>query len=78
MMLLTDKSASTVAKPGSVSTVNNKRGLNDYSNQFWELSVMFMQGFLVQMLPSCAGLDNNVIPWKEGRKTNKQINRFYR
>lgn len=29
MKLRTDKSASTVAKPGSVSNVNNKCGLND-------------------------------------------------
>lgn len=32
--LLSDKSALAVAKPGSVTTVNNKCGLNVYSNQF--------------------------------------------
>ncbi len=71
MQLLTDKSASTVAKPGSVSTVNNECGLNDYSNQFWGHLLFFLQRFLAQILPSWEGPDNNVIPWKEGRKTNQ-------
>lgn len=31
MRLLTDKSASTAAKAGSVTTLNSECGLNDYS-----------------------------------------------
>jgi len=34
MRLLTDKSAWTAAKPAGVCTVNNKRGLKDFMNQF--------------------------------------------
>ena len=34
---------------------------------------MFLQRFSVQKLLSGEGPDNNVIPWKEERKTNKSI-----
>lgn len=73
MRLLTDKSASTAPKAGSVSTVNNECGLNDYSSQLWGHLLCFLQRFLVQMLLFWEGL--GAVMLFPGRKRGKQSNK---